>query len=315
MPAVAFISYSHADDAALGRLHKHLAMLRRDDMLSAWTDHEILAGSRLDAAITKALEGSSLFLALVSPDYLDSSYCYEKEFTRAMELEKAGKLRIVPIIVQPCEWKNSPLSSFLVVPKDGKAVSEWTNENNAYLDVVTSIRKILEGADPTLKPSPARGQQAAASGRKVRVKRDFDSIQKAEFVDSAFAAMRAYFAESCQELNSIGDGNLKAKFESMGDNAFTCTVVNRAKRSGGEAHITVRNAKQQRHFGDISYVHERHAAGNSSNGSVRVEADEYELYLTMDNFFGGDREQRYTGKQAAESLWSDLAQRAGIEYE
>jgi hypothetical protein len=109
MPAVAFISYSHADEAALSRLQKHHAMLRRDVMLSAWTDHEILAGSKLDAAITKALEGSSLFLAVVSPDYLASNYCYDMEFTRALELEKAGKLR--------------PLSAKKIQPKAARARS------------------------------------------------------------------------------------------------------------------------------------------------------------------------------------------------
>jgi len=314
MAVDAFVSYSHADEAALGRLHKHLSMLQRDDLLNAWTDHAILAGTRLDEAIVETLENSRLFLALVSPDYLSSRYCYEVEFKRALALEKQGKLRIIPIILQPCDWRNSPLSSFVGLPKDGKPVSEWTNENNAYLDVVTNLRRII--ADIS-RPAPMRNPAAppTASARRLRVKRDFDAIEKSEFADESFEAMKAYFAASCEELNGIGDGNLKAKFESMDANAFTCTIVNRAKRSGGEAHITVRNNKRQRHFGDISYVHERHAAGNTANGFVRVEEDEYTLYLSMDSFFGRDREKRFTSKEAAESLWLDLMQRAGVEYE
>lgn len=314
MAVDAFISYSHADEAALARLHKHLTMLQRDALLNAWTDHAILAGTRLDGSIRETLEGSRLFLALVSPDYLDSRYCYDVEFKRALELEAQGKLRIVPIILQPCDWKNSPLSTFLALPKDGKPVCDWTNENNAYLDVVTNLRRIIDDLGrPAPMTTPAR--PAAAGGRKLRVKQDFDAIQKAEFADDSFEAMRAYFAASCEELNGIGDSNLKAKFESMSKTAFTCTVVNRAKRSGGEAHITVRNNKGQRHFGEISYLHERHAPGNSANGSVRVEADDYSLYLSMDSFFGRDKEKRYSGKEAAEALWLDLAQRAGVEYE
>ncbi|MGE3709459.1 MAG: toll/interleukin-1 receptor domain-containing protein [Hyphomicrobiaceae bacterium] len=314
MAVDAFISYSHADEVALGRLHKHLSMLQRDNLLNAWTDHAILAGARFDEAIAETLESSSLFLALVSPDYLSSRYCYDVEFKRALALEKQGKLRIVPIILQPCDWKNSPLSSFLALPKDGKPVSEWTNENNAYLDVVTNLRRIIDelsGSAPAKRPASA----PTAGARRLRVKRDFDAIQKAEFADQSFEEMKAYFAASCEELNGIDNANLKAKFEAMDANAFTCTIVNRAMRSGGEAHITVRNNKRQRHFGDISYVHERYAAGNTANGFVRVEEDEYSLFLSMDSFFGRDREKRYTGKEAAESLWLDLTQRAGIEYE
>ncbi len=82
MPAKAFISYSHADEKALERLHKHLAVLRRDGTLEAWTDHAILAGGRFDQEIVKSLNASSIFIALVSPNYLASSYCYEKEFQR-----------------------------------------------------------------------------------------------------------------------------------------------------------------------------------------------------------------------------------------
>jgi hypothetical protein len=117
-------------------------------------------------------------------------------------------------------------------------------------------------------------------------------------------------------LNDIGDPSLKAKFEVMHANAFTCTVVNRAKRSGGEAHITVRNTKQSGHFGDISYVYERHAADNTSNGSIRVEADDYSLFLVVDEFFGGRRgDSKSSPQQAAAALWLNYVKKAGVEYE
>src|SRR3954471_15592104 len=109
MPVDAFISYAHADDKRRERLHKHLAMLRRDGLLRAWSDHEIRVGDRFADAIDAALERSGLFIALVSPDYLDSRYCcYEKEFQRALELEASGRLRIAAVILEPCDWLNSP---------------------------------------------------------------------------------------------------------------------------------------------------------------------------------------------------------------
>lgn len=308
----AFISYSHADEKALDRLHKHLAMLLRDGILEAWTDHQILAGDKLGDKIDDNLEKSKLFLALLSPDYLASNYCYEKEFLHAQSLASAGKIRIIPVILEPCDWISSPFSEYLAVPKDGKPVSEWANQNNAYLDVVTSLRRVIQ--DGTLTPAkPETNEIQRQPGRRIRAKQDFDSIQRSEFADEAFRVIQTYFENSCTEMNDIGEGNLKAKFEKMDSTAFTCTVVNRGKRDGAEAHITVRNHKGKGHFGDLNYVFERFAESNTSNGSISVDADDYNMFLTVDSFRGSE-ESKLGFSQAAEILWLEFVKRAGIEY-
>jgi hypothetical protein len=316
MPTSAFISYSHADEKALERLHKHLVMLTRDGSLKAWTDNEILAGDKFSSQIQENLNNSSLFLALLSPDYLASDYCYEKEFQHALKMAEAGRSRIVPIILEPCDWLASPFSEFMALPKDGAAISGWINQNNVFLNVVTGLRRILANNDISRPNETDVGDAKIIPARRVRVKQDFDVIQKAEFSDKTHEVIRKYFEGSCAELSDAGD-NSRAKFEAMSSIAFTCTVVNRSKRSGGEAHITVQNSKQKRSFfGDINYVYERHADTNTSNGSIYVEADDYNLYLTMNYLHSfGQKEAKHFPEQAAEILWNDFVKQAGIEYE
>ncbi len=306
----AFISYAHADEKYLERLHKHLAMLLRDGTLSAWSDHKILPGGRIGAEIDGKLNESGLFIAMVSPDYLSSNYCYEKEFQVALALAEAGKIRIVPIILEPCDWLSSPFNQFLALPKDGKPISDWVNQNNAYLDVVTGLRRVVM-TDAAERGRAVPGEQAATPVRRVKVKQEFDVIQRSDFADQAFAAIRSYFQKSCAELNGIED--LKAKFEAMSDTAFTCTVVNRGIKGGRDAHITMRNDKGRSHFGDISYVYQPHGPANTSNGGVHVAHDDYNLYLTMNGFMGG-QETKYDAQQAAEVLWLDFVGQAGITY-
>jgi hypothetical protein len=316
MTATAFISYAHADAKALDRLHKHLAMLRREGALTAWTDHEILPGDRVDGAINTQLAQSSLFIALVSPDYLDSRYCYEKEFQRALELASEGKLRIMPVILEPCDWLASPLQEFLALPKDGVPISNWTNQNNAYLDVVTGLRRVLKGPEDRKAGSLPMLDATIASARRPRIKQDFDAIQRADFADKVFGVIQDYFRVSCEELSRIED--LRARFEVIDQTAFTCSVVNRARVNGGEAHITVRNAKGRGmgFGGDISYVNQRYAEANTSNGSIRIEHDAYQQYLTLDSFgMSGREKERLTPGQAAEQLWTAFVHRAGIEYD
>ena len=57
----AFISYSHADNKFLEDLHKHLAMLKRERALNAWSDHDILAGD--EGAVVRGVEKTVFPLA------------------------------------------------------------------------------------------------------------------------------------------------------------------------------------------------------------------------------------------------------------
>src|SRR3954451_12525232 len=107
MPAKAFISYSHNDEKMLTALHKHHAVMKREKTISTWYDRDILAGGRVHGDIVDALTSSELFLALVSPDYVNSTYCYDKEFQQALSRNSAGTMQIVPIVIEPCEASMS----------------------------------------------------------------------------------------------------------------------------------------------------------------------------------------------------------------
>ena len=144
--AFAFISYSHKNKWALYRLHTHLAMLKREGLIHAWCDRDILAGDEIDQETSEKLESCELFLALVSPDFIESDYCYEREMTRALERHDAGEARVIPIIIEPCDWINTPLKkgrNIKALPRDAEPVSKWENKDEAFLDVVTELRRIL----------------------------------------------------------------------------------------------------------------------------------------------------------------------------
>ncbi len=315
MAADIFVSYSHADERVLDRLHKHLAMLQREGLISTWHDRAILPGGDLASDISRQLDDSEIFVALVSADYLASNYCYEKEFERALQRSERGEMRIVPVIIEPCDWLSSPLQKFMALPRDGKPISDWTNANTAYLDVVNGLRRLVE-ASPSLGAEVSPMPRVDSVAKRVRLKRDFDVIERAELADKTFAVMRAYFRDAAQELASASE-DLRTRFQEMTPSAFTCTIVNRARRGNQEAHITVHNKRGRAMFGDISYVYEAHAENNTSNGAIRVEADDYDLFLSADRMFGGrpDDSEKMSPERAAEWMWNQFVERAGVEYE
>lgn len=302
----AFISYSHKDEAALARLHTHLAVLKREGKIVDWFDRAIVAGENIDAEVERNLANSDIFLALVSPDFLASSYCYDREMAGAIARHEAGTMRVVPIIVEPCDWKVTPLQKFKALPRDGKPISEWTNANTAYLDVATELRRLGE-ARTCLPAWPVRTTDAPkVETRRYRIKRDFDEIDRSEFRVEAFKTICAYFQSATAELNGI-DG-LRASFNTLNPTRFTCTVLNKA-RQRGIGHLTVFTVSKG--FGDIAFNHEEGGATNTSNGWFSIEADDYDLFLKGGSF-SANKDQKRTAQQVAEDMWATLLEQAGV---
>ncbi len=316
MPIAAFVSYSHADEKAWERLRKHLAMLGRDGLISVWHDAQILPGGSIDGEIRHELDRSDLFLALISPDYLSSKYCYEREFQHALDRARSGRLRLVPVILEPCDWLSSPLSEFMALPQDGKPISEWTNANIAYLDVVNGLRRISQSV--TAEESLAIEHLSVAPvspPRQIKLQRDFDAIERLQFADAAFDTIKSYFRTAAAELAQVSE-ELRTHFEEMSPTAFTCSLVNRAKQRGGESHITVHNMKGRRGYGEIAYSNERYSELKNFNGYFSVESDDYNLFLSDFGFqMYRDSQRKLTPDRAAETLWNDFVSRAGVEYE
>lgn len=164
MAAKLFISYSHEDEAYKNKLLTHLTMLKREGLIEPWSDRTIMAGEDFSAAIDGELAKADIIVLLVSANFIQSAYCYSREMTRAMELHRSGAAHVVPVIVRPCEWQTSPFGALTATPKDGQAITTWSNDDQAYLDVVKAIRRIVEKMEGTSVPAPA----SAAVQRPVR---------------------------------------------------------------------------------------------------------------------------------------------------
>ncbi|WP_204154381.1 TIR domain-containing protein [Leptolyngbya sp. CCY15150] len=143
-PIEVFISYSHGDEDLKDELYIHLAGLRREGKIQPWQDRQIEAGAEWDAEIKARLESAGIILLLITPRFINSDYCFDKEMQRAMERHEAGTARVIPIIMKPCDWQGSPFSKLQVLPKDAKPVTKWADQDEALLDAVKGIRRAVE---------------------------------------------------------------------------------------------------------------------------------------------------------------------------
>lgn len=143
-PIEVFISYSHKDDDLREELVTHLANLKRQGKITAWHDRAIEAGEEWEAQLKSRLESARIILLLISPPFMASDYCYDIEMQRAIERHDAGTARVIPIILRPCDWQGSPFSKLQGLPKDAKPVTQWSDRDSAFVDVVQGIRRAVE---------------------------------------------------------------------------------------------------------------------------------------------------------------------------
>jgi tetratricopeptide (TPR) repeat protein len=143
-PIKVFYSYAHEDEPYLKRLHTHLIMLRRAGLISTWYDRQIGPGTDWARTIDTHLEQAAIILLLVSPDFLASDYCYAIEMQRALQRHNADEARVIPIILRPCDWSHAPFTLLQCLPRDGKAITLWDNQDQAWDDVTAGIRRTIE---------------------------------------------------------------------------------------------------------------------------------------------------------------------------
>jgi len=313
----AFISYSHADTAMLDVFHKHLAQMKRDGLIADWTDREINAGARFEQKIQQALMNMQIFIALLSPDYIASKYCYEKELTKALEWEAQGRITIIPVILHPCDWLNTPFKDFKALPRDGKPVSEWENVNTAWLDVILSIRKLLTvGIRESALENPGQPAEIIPS-KNYRIKKDFDSIQKLEFVDKTFSEITEFLKRYIREISQLD--NIKSRVLVDNDQDFGCVIVNRHKVNA-EAHLGLSISSDSITFSGV-YSQEKqltfvlNAGNRPATRSFTLSTDEFHLFWTEGGpmgVFTGRHNVELTSKEIAEIIWSECLQSIGI---
>jgi tetratricopeptide (TPR) repeat protein len=163
-PIVVFCCYSHQDEKLREELEKHLKSLMRNRLISTWSDRKLIPGEVWKDTIDENLKQADIIVPLVSADFMASDYCQTIEMRQAMERHRSKEAVVIPVILRPVDWRDGELGQLQALPKDGRAVTTWANQDEAFLSVTEGIRKAAErlhqrrgGALPEefLPPPPA----------------------------------------------------------------------------------------------------------------------------------------------------------------
>jgi WD40 repeat protein len=154
MPISIFICYARRDEALLNELKTHLKPLQRDGLINLWYDHDISAGTEWEPQIMRHLNAAQIVLLLVSPDFMNSDYCYGIEMNRALKRHERGEARVIPIILRPVYWHGKLLGKLQALPTDGKPVTSsfWQDRDAAFYDITQGLCQVVKQLMPAPLP-------------------------------------------------------------------------------------------------------------------------------------------------------------------
>jgi hypothetical protein len=277
-------------------------------VIEAWHDRRIPAGNDFGADIDAHLESDDVILLLVSSDFLASPYCYDKEMKRAMERHDIGGAVVIPVILRPCDWHDTPFGKLLAAPKDGRPITQWPNIDEAFLDVVQAIKRTLASTTSSAahKPSPKKtsseAPRSSVRSSNLRIAKTFTRLDKDRFMHDGFEYVTKYFENSLMELVARNPG-IERTFRRIDADRFAATVY----RNGDKVcECTIYLGGMS---GGIAYAMSDDARMGSYNESLSVESDDQTLYfkaLGMQSFRRGTEKLSFEG--AAEFFWTMFVQ-------
>ena len=311
-----FFSYSHEDEALRDQLEQQLAILKRQQVISVWHDRRILAGSSIDHSIDAQLEAADIILLLVSPAFLASDYCYDREMTRAMERHKSGEARVIPVILRACPWHDAPFGKLLATPTDGKPVTLWADRDQAFLEVANAIKAAAKTAGvvarthaPAANPATTSASVISAvpaRSSNLRLAKKFTERDKDAFKTETGEYMARFFEHSLAELQARNPG-IEGVFRRIDSNRF-CAVIYHNGTSVARCTVFIGEAS---FLNGIAYSSSETTQSNSFNECLTADADDQALFLKgmgMAHLMSGHDTQKLSQEGASELFWSMLIQ-------
>lgn len=110
-----FLSYSHKQAELKDRLLTHLGAAQIES--DVWDDSRINTGDHWRNEIVQALERADAAILLISADFLTSRFILDEELPSLL-----GRVRLFPLIVEPCAWHRVRWLADLQIWNGGKAI-------------------------------------------------------------------------------------------------------------------------------------------------------------------------------------------------
>ena len=160
MPVDILLVFSDRDKDGAAELERHLTPLSRADKIRLWHRGKILSGEDADKKWREQVERAQIILFLVSADLeIDR----DSEITAALDQRHARNARVIPVLWRAVNVNELRYREMRMIP-DGSPVSARRDRDQAWVEVVQGISKVVAVMPAAPAAAPAAPQTSAAPG-------------------------------------------------------------------------------------------------------------------------------------------------------
>ncbi|WP_437991033.1 TIR domain-containing protein [Sorangium sp. So ce145] len=142
-PRRIFLCHAPDDLKHARALCTHLSVIHRQGLIETFRAEDMLPGSTVADALAASLDQSDIVLCLVSASFLAHEGCAD-QVDRALRRRSRSRAPIVvPVLVRPSDWRESPLGVLQPLPENGQPITAWGSEDEAWSSVTSGLRRLL----------------------------------------------------------------------------------------------------------------------------------------------------------------------------
>lgn len=255
-PIRLFIVHAVQDEAYLHELEKHLSTLQRLRTIEIWNKRRLAAGDDVALQIDAHLEQADIIIFAVSADFLASDDIHDVQVARSLQRHADGSARVIPIILRSTNWQSTSFGHLSPLPRGGKAVDTWQNQDEAWLDIVTGIGHVVNESSQglTLAANNASLTRDLASAQM----RERALVLRCDALEGEVADLRDTHRQFDVEL-SKASSELRAELRSARAQVADLTTLLGQKHSELEFHqgqITQVASQRSQHLAQINRLNE-----------------------------------------------------------
>lgn len=142
-PVTVSLYYDPADRSSCEALERQLAPLQQNHRIQIWDEGKILAGQDVKREREHHLSTDRLLILLISGYFFSSELCMS-QMEAALQRHQCGDAMVLPILVRPFLWQETPLSTLQMLPREQKTWGIFPLPEEVWKEIAIEIRQVID---------------------------------------------------------------------------------------------------------------------------------------------------------------------------
>lgn len=142
-----------ADNAFLETWETHLLPLQQAGLITFWSERQLSVGTNQQEQMLAHLDQANYIVFLLSADFFACDVCLTLMHEGLLR-QQQGRIVIIPLLVRPAAWQDSPLGASTCLPANGIPIRSWEFPDEGWHQATQELLRRSGTTSPTSSTAP-----------------------------------------------------------------------------------------------------------------------------------------------------------------